>query len=76
MWKLDWPNPSSADVLSVNHVADLKKAGEKRKELYDRLEAQYLNLQNRIRVANKFSVEEIIDPADTRALAALWTKHM
>lgn len=60
----------------MNHVADLKRAGDNRQALYERLEAQYINLQNPIRVANKFSVEEIIDPAETRTLAAAWLKHM
>ena len=57
-------------------MADLKKAGDNWKEVYQRLEAEYMNLQNPIRVANKFSVEELIDPADTRILMSTWTKHM
>ena len=62
--------------IEVNHVADLKKAGDNWKEVYQRLEAEYMNLQNPIRVANKFSVEELIDPVDTRILMSTWTKHM
>lgn len=60
----------------VNHRADLKAAGEGRDQLYKRLEAQYMNLQNPVRTANKFGVEEIIDPAVTRSLVCAWTKHM
>lgn len=60
----------------VNHRADLKKAGDKRDEVYARLEAEYLNLQNPVRTANKFGIEEIIDPADTRSLVCAWVKHM
>ena len=29
----------------MNHRADLKKAGDKRDEVYARLEAEYINLQ-------------------------------
>lgn len=62
--------------IEVNHVADLKRAGDNWKEVYQQLEAEYVNLQNPIRVANKFHVEEIIDPADTRSLMYTWVNHM
>lgn len=62
--------------IEVNHVADLKKAGDNWKNVYRELEAEYVDLQNPIRVANKFHVEEIIDPADTRSLMYTWAKHM
>jgi len=62
--------------LAVNHCAGLKKAGEKRHELYNKLEAEYLNLQNPLRTANKFGVEEVIDPAYTRTLVCEWTQYM
>ncbi|ETN39475.1 uncharacterized protein HMPREF1541_05699 [Cyphellophora europaea CBS 101466] len=62
--------------IEVNHVADLRRAGDNFKNVYRQLEAEYINLQNPIRVANKFGVEEIIDPADTRSLMYTWTKHM
>jgi acetyl-CoA carboxylase carboxyltransferase component len=65
-----------ANSMIVNHRADLKKAGDKRDELYARLEAEYMNLQNPVRTANKFGVEEIIDPAKTRTLLCRWTKYM
>ncbi len=81
--KVSYPlhHPSKREGLTcnfaiVNHRADLKNAGEKRNELYARLEAQYMNLQNPVRTANKFGIEEIIDPADTRSLICAWTKHM
>jgi acetyl-CoA carboxylase carboxyltransferase component len=60
----------------VNHVADLKRAGDNWKQVYRELEGEYVDLQNPIRVANKFHVEDIIDPADTRKLISTWTKHM
>lgn len=65
-----------SDKWTVNHRADLKKAGDKRDEVYAKLEAEYMNLQNPVRTANKFGVEEIIDPADTRTVICAWIRHM
>jgi hypothetical protein len=31
---------------------------------------------NPVRTANQFGVEEIIDPADTRPVLAMWLKHV
>lgn len=33
-------------------------------------------LMNPVRTANNFGVEEIIDPAETRAMLAMWVKQM
>jgi len=33
-------------------------------------------LQNPVRTANAFGVEEIIDPAETRHLLCTWVKHI
>lgn len=60
----------------VNHRAELKRAGDKKAEVYKRLHAQYTTLQHPLRVANKFGIEEVIDPADTRILLAEWTGMM
>ena len=60
----------------MNHRAELKRAGDKWGEVYARLEAEYMNLQNPVRTANRFGVEEIIDPANTRSLLCRWLKHM
>ena len=46
----------------------MKRAGDKWNEVYARLEAEYMNLQNPVRTANRFGVEEIIDPANTRSI--------
>ena len=78
--RVAWPSLESGSLpldggIEVNHVADLKRAGDRWKEVYMKLEAEYLNLQNPIRVANKFHVEELIDPADTRILMYTWAKH-
>lgn len=45
-------------------------------ELYKRLYAMYTNLQHPLRVANKFGIEEVIDPADQRIVVAEWVKMM
>jgi len=79
--RVAWPSLNSGSIpldggIEVNHRADLKRAGEKRQELYDKLEGEYTNLQHPLRVANKFGIEEVIDPADTRALVCEWTRHM
>jgi acetyl-CoA carboxylase carboxyltransferase component len=44
--------------------------------VYQKLEAEYSNLQHPLRVANKFGIEEVIDPAKTRILICDWTQHM
>lgn len=62
--------------MTVNHRAELRKAGDKYKEVYNRLEAEYTNLQNPVRTANNFGIEEIIDPAVTRSLVCEWTRDM
>lgn len=79
--RVAWPSGEWGSIpldggIEVNHRADLRNAGDKRDELYARLEAQYLNLLNPVRTANKFGVEEIIDPAQTRQLICAWAKHM
>jgi hypothetical protein len=33
-------------------------------------------LMNPVRTANNFGVEEIIDPAETRAMLTTWVKHI
>ena len=63
-------------MCEVNHRAELKRAGDKKMELYKRLYAMYTNLQHPLRVANKFGIEEVIDPADQRILVAEWVKSM
>ena len=79
--RVAWPSLQSGSIpleggIEVNHVADLKRAGDNWKQVYQQLEGEYVNLQNPIRVANKFHVEEIIDPADTRSLMYAWVNHM
>lgn len=35
-----------------------------------------MNLQNPVRTANKFGIEEIINPENTRSLMCAWAKHV
>ena len=72
----EWGSIPLDGGIEVNHRADLKKAGDRRDEVYAQLEAEYMNLQNPVRTANKFGIAEIIDPADTRSLVCVWLKHM
>lgn len=67
--------------IDVGHSHELKeierKEGlEKRKERYRELDEEYRRLMNPVRTANAFGVEEIIDPADTRAMLCKWVEHM
>ncbi|KAF1811448.1 propionyl-CoA carboxylase beta chain [Eremomyces bilateralis CBS 781.70] len=79
--RVAWPSGNWGSIpldggIEVNHRAELKRAGDKKPEVYAHLEAEYMNLQNPVRTANRFSIEEIIDPADTRSVVCAWTKHM
>jgi acetyl-CoA carboxylase carboxyltransferase component len=47
-----------------------------RKARYKELDEEYRRLMNPVRTANHFNIEEIIDPADTRALVERWARHM
>jgi len=67
--------------IDVGHAGELRKAvregGEaKGKELYKKLETEYLRLMNPIRTANAFGVEEIVDPATTRPIVCAWLEHV
>ncbi|KAH0841029.1 hypothetical protein FOPE_06590 [Fonsecaea pedrosoi] len=73
---VNWGSLPLDGGIEVNHRAELRRAGDNYKQVYNRLEAEYLNLMNPVRTANNFGIEEIIDPAMTRSLACEWTKHM
>ncbi|KAI1612063.1 propionyl-CoA carboxylase beta chain [Exophiala viscosa] len=74
----EWGSLPLDGGIEVGHRWELKQAEEdgKKKELYDRLENDYRRLMNPIRTANAFGVEEIIDPAHTRRVAAEWAMHV
>lgn len=84
--RVGWPSGEWGSLpldggIDVGHSAELKKIEkeqglEARKARYKDLDEEYRRLMNPVRTANHFSIEEIIDPADTRALVERWTRHM
>ncbi|KAK3664557.1 hypothetical protein LTR22_004691 [Elasticomyces elasticus] len=73
----EWGSLPLEGGIEVGHSAELRKAEqegglEARKARYKELETTYRRLMNPVRTANAFSVEEIIDPADTRSLVVEW----
>ena len=84
--RVGWPSGEWGSLpldggIEVGHSAELKKIEkehglEARKARYKELDEEYRRLMNPIRTANQFSIEEIIDPADTRALVERWARHM
>ena len=84
--RVGWPSGEWGSLpldggIDVGHSAELKKIEkehglEARKARYKELDEEYRRLMNPLRTANHFSIEEIIDPADTRALVERWTRHM
>jgi acetyl-CoA carboxylase carboxyltransferase component len=85
-FRVAWPSGEWGSLpleggIQVGHSYELSQIGkeqgvEKAKERYQELESEYKRLMNPVRTANNFGVEEIIDPADTRALVATWVEHM
>jgi acetyl-CoA carboxylase carboxyltransferase component len=84
--RVGWPSGEWGSLpldggIEVGHSAELrnieKEHGiEARKARYKELDEEYRRLMNPVRTANHFSIEEIIDPADTRALVERWARHM
>jgi acetyl-CoA carboxylase carboxyltransferase component len=84
--RVGWPSGEWGSLpldggIEVGHSAELRKIEkehglEARKARYKELDEEYRRLMNPIRTANHFSIEEIIDPADTRALVERWARHM
>lgn len=79
--RVAWPSLESGSLpleggIEASHSRELKEAGDKRAEVYDKLMDEYTRLQNPVRTAAAFNVPEIIDPADTRRLLCVWTTHM
>ncbi|KAG6901429.1 hypothetical protein C0995_012104 [Termitomyces sp. Mi166 len=54
---------------------DTAESGEEREELMMGLLAKFEDVRSPLKTANKFGVEEIIDPRDTRPLACEWVVH-
>ncbi|KAH7374138.1 carboxyl transferase [Cadophora sp. MPI-SDFR-AT-0126] len=81
--RIAWPSGEWGSLpldggIEVGHAAELKaiKDKDKREARYKDLEEEYTRLMNPVRTANAFGVEEIIDPALTRPIAAEWLKHV
>ena len=84
--RVGWPSGEWGSLpldggIDVGHSAELRKIEkeqgvEARKARYKELDEEYRRLMNPVRTANHFNIEEIIDPADTRALVERWTRHM
>lgn len=76
-----WPSLESGSLpleggIEASHARELREAGEKRPELYNKLLEDYTRLQNPVRTAAAFDVPEVVDPAATRKLLCAWTAHM
>ena len=84
--RVGWPSGEWGSLpldggIDAGHSAELRKIEkehgvEARKARYKELDEEYRRLMNPVRTANHFNIEEIIDPADTRALVERWTRHM
>jgi acetyl-CoA carboxylase carboxyltransferase component len=84
--RVGWPSGEWGSLpldggIDVGHSAELRKIEEEqgvdaRKARYKELDEEYRRLMNPVRTANHFNIEEIIDPADTRALVERWARHM
>lgn len=81
--RVSWPSGEWGSLpleggIEASHSHELRQAAAegKREERYKELEGEYLRLMNPIRTANAFGVEEIIDPAQTRNIAASWAAQV
>lgn len=82
--RVGWPSGEWGSLpleggIEVGHSAELRKIGneqgpEARQARLTELEIMYKRLMNPIRSANHFSIEELIDPAQTRPLVAEWCR--
>lgn len=81
--RVSWPSGEWGSLpldggIEVGHRHELTEADAqgRRKEKYKELEDEYVRLMNPVRTANAFGIEEIIDPAQTRRIVAVWADHM
>lgn len=84
--RVAWPSGEWGSLpldggIEVGHAHELREIarteGEEAKEKrYKQLEEEYRRLQNPVRTANQFGIEEVIDPAVTRRMLAEWVSHM
>ncbi|KAK5135761.1 hypothetical protein LTR08_004747 [Meristemomyces frigidus] len=82
--RVAWPSGERGSLpltggIDVGHAAELRQIEKEqgldaRTARYKELEEEYKRLINPVRTANAFSIEEIIDPAQTRELVAEWCR--
>ncbi|KAH7035476.1 propionyl-CoA carboxylase-like protein [Microdochium trichocladiopsis] len=84
--RVAWPSGEWGSLpldggIEVGHAHELREIArtegeEARRQRYAQLEDEYRRLQNPVRTANQFGIEEVIDPAVTRRVLAEWVAHM
>ncbi|KAJ1331650.1 methylmalonyl-CoA decarboxylase subunit alpha [Microdochium nivale] len=85
--RVAWPSGEWGSLpldggIEVGHSHELRQlakgAGgdEAARTRYKELEGEYRRLQNPLRTANAFGIEEVIDPAVTRRVLAEWVGHV
>ncbi|KXJ95613.1 carboxyl transferase domain-domain-containing protein [Microdochium bolleyi] len=84
--RVAWPSGEWGSLpldggIEVGHSHELKQIAKEHGEeamrrRYKELEDEYRRLQNPVRTANAFGIEEVIDPAVTRRVLAEWVSHM
>lgn len=84
--RVAWPSGEWGSVpldggIEVAHRHELREIERKqgrsaRDQRYQELDQDYRLLMNPVRTANAFNIEEIIDPAVTRALLCEWVGHI
>ncbi|KAF2773763.1 ClpP/crotonase [Teratosphaeria nubilosa] len=73
----EWGSLPLEGGIEVAHAGELRALGEEARRAREaELREMYGRLMNPVRTANAFSIEEIIDPADTRALVVEWCRHV
>lgn len=77
----EWGSLPLEGGVEVGHAHELREVEQRegrqrREERRAELEGEYRRLMNPVRTAGAFGVEEIIDPAETRAVVAAWVEMM
>ena len=79
--RLAWPSAEWGSLpleggVEVAHKAELDAAGEKKAEVLERLRGEYEKLGSPVRSANRFNVEEMCVPEETRGRVAEWVEEV
>ena len=72
------PLEGGIEVGHRNELNDIEaeKGPQAREERVRDLDTRYRRMMNPVRTANRFGIEEIIDPASTRPLICEWARHV